>query len=140
MKKLHHYSKSFSNRRAVSLERRQYDYQKSKQDIKRSSVIIKGQTAKYHAEQKRYIESVSFPIPQFEEPVMTSDTLEFAEETRTMNMLSDLMANASTSEFPKYVSDSTWLPTIKRLVAPPQTPEDHYLATGGIIYHRRPEA
>lgn len=139
MRQSSNFSKQHSNLRAIRLERRSFDYQKNKQEMKRSFVLQKGQSAKYQAEQKRYTQSVSLPIPQFEEPVMTGDTSGVAVVTSTTNVLSALTVTASVSTQPAYVTSDTSLRTTKRLVGPPQTPEEHYIATGGIIPYRKRE-
>lgn len=137
MKQCSNFSKKFSNRRAIRLERRSFDYQKNKQEMKRSLVLQRGQSASYHADKKRYEQSVSFPIPRFENMAITGDTLGFAEETHTMSMLPALVVTASVSQLPAYITHDTCVRTTKRLVAPPQTPEEHYIATGGIIPYRK---
>lgn len=138
MKSCNNFSKQHSNLRAIRLERRQFDYQKSKQEMKRSSVLQRGRSAKYHADQKRYTQSVSSPMSCFDESVMTCDTLGVAVETQTTNMLSALVATASATTLPEYVThDTGCVRTTKRLVGPPQTPEEHYIATGGILPYRK---
>jgi hypothetical protein len=92
-------------------------------------------SATYCADEKLYTSTFADLFPQFKDMVMTGSTQVDYQQTRSDDgMLPNPVINASIREIPTYVSDDTCVRKLYFLVKPPQTNEDYYFATGGIIY------
>jgi len=92
-------------------------------------------SATYCAEGKLYTENMTQASIQFDAMVMTGDTKVVYQETHYKSiMLPNPVVTATASTSPTYVSNDTFVKTTRRLTGPPITNEDHYIATGGIIY------
>jgi hypothetical protein len=93
------------------------------------------QSATYCADEKLYTSTFADLFPQFKDMVMTGDTKVVYQETHFKPiMLPNSVVTASVSISPTYVSNDTFVRTTRMLTGPPISNEDHYIATGGIIY------
>jgi len=93
------------------------------------------QSAMYYADEKLYISTFADLSPQFKDMVMTGSTqVDYHQTQSDDGMLPNLVTTASISGTPTYVSHDTCVRKLYFLTKPPQTNEDYYFATGGIIY------
>ena len=109
-----------------------------KKHVKKSVPLCSSQqeqSATYCADEKLYTFTFADLFPQFRDMVMTDSTQIDYHQTQSDNgMLPIPVITASISETPPYVSDDTCVRKLYFLNKPPQTNEDYYFATGGIIY------
>ena len=93
------------------------------------------QSAMYCADNNQYAPTFADIFPQFKEMVMTGSTQVDYQQTQSGDiLLPNSIITASFSETPTYVSDDTCVRKLYFLNKLPQTNEDYYFATGGIIY------
>ena len=97
------------------------------------------QSALYYADKIQYTPTFADLFPRFKEMVMTASTrVDYHQTQSGKGMLPTPVATASGNASPSYHYDATYVRTTKRLTSTPVTNEEHYLATGGIIYSLPP--